>query len=205
MLLSSTMNAQLTPTSLQINSEVKIDSVGDAIFEMSGKLTAQQWISWNYMYGGGQASMVKKNIERSLSPYYVYDFKYTPDEMNRSFLVQYKAKGTVEYLGKDKWQLSLGMRDAQPSKLTDNTFNLVVAQATGNGGVLQNNMKCTLPLDAKNMVFDKDEFGNIIVYYNRPTESTIVAGDKDMKTAGYSLIGAGVLSLIGIMVFKNKL
>ena len=141
MLLSSTMNAQLTPTSLQINSEVKIDSVGDAIFEMSGKLTAQQWISWNYMYGGGQASMVKKNIERSLSPYYVYDFKYTPDEMNRSFLVQYKAKGTVEYLGKDKWQLSLGMRDAQPSKLTDNTFNLVVAQATGNRGVLQNNMK----------------------------------------------------------------
>ncbi|TXH20244.1 MAG: hypothetical protein E6Q95_06120 [Chitinophagaceae bacterium] len=204
-LFSSSIDAQFTPPTMQINSEIKVDSVGDAIFEMSGKLNAQQWISWNYMYGGGQASMVKKNIERLLSPYFVYDFKYTPNEMERSYSIQFKAKGTVEYLGKDKWQVSLGMRDAQPTKLTETTFNTVVSQPTASGGVLQNTMKCTLPSDATNMKFDKDEFGNVVVVFNRPTESKIVEGDTNKKTAGYSLIGAGIISLIGLLAFKNKL
>ncbi len=203
--IASTIEAQLAPSTLQINTEAKIDSTGNAIFEMKGKLTAQQWITWNYMYGGGQASMVKRNIERAVSPYYVYDFKYVPNEMDRSFEVEYRAKGVVEYLGKDKWIASLGLRDIQPSKLTETTFNCVTSQATGNGGVLQNNMKYTLPSDATNMQFDKDEFGNVTVLYNRPTETTIVSGSKNMQTAGYSLIGAGLLSLIGIMVFRKKL
>lgn len=203
--IAGSVHAQLAPSTLQINTEAKIDSTGNANFEMKGKLTAQQWLTWNYMYGGGQASMVKRNIERSLSPYYVYDFKYLPNEMERSFVVQYKAKGVVEYLGKNKWLASLGMRDVQPTKLTETTFNCVVSQATGNGGVLQNNMKYTLPNGAANMQFDKDEFGNVTVLYNLPTETTVVSGDKNMQTAGYSLIGAGILSLIGVMVFRKKL
>ena len=87
--------AQMNSQTLIINSEVTIDSTGNAFFNVSGKLTAQQWVAWNYMYGGGNASNVKRSIERNLSPYYLYDFKYTPNEMDRTFSIQYKAKGIV--------------------------------------------------------------------------------------------------------------
>ena len=196
--------AQMAQQTLQINSEVKVDSTGNIQFDVSGKLTAQQWLAWNYMYGGGQASMVKRNMERSLSPYYVYDFKYTPNEMDRTFNIQYKAKGTVQYLGKDKWVTMVGLKDAQPVKLSENKFNCVTTETNGNI-IIQNTMTCTLPADAANMQFDKDEFGNVLVKYTRPTESTIVSGNKNMQTAGYSLLGAGIIALIAVFAFRRKM
>lgn len=189
---------------MMINTEARIDSTGNAIFEVSGKLTASQWINWNYMFGGGNASNVKRTYERALSSFYVYDFKYNPNEMERSFTIQFKAKGVVEYLGKDKWVANLGLRDVQPIKLTANSFNCVLSQGNGNS-IIQNNMRFTLPANATNMEFDKDEFNNVLVNYKMPTESVTTFGDSGMKTAGYSLLGLGVLSLIGILAFKNKL
>lgn len=196
--------AQMNTQTLMINSEVRIDSTGNAMFDVSGKLTAQQWITWNYMYGGGNASNVKRSIERSLSPYYVYDFKYTPNEMDRTFSIQYKAKGVVEYLGKDKWIASLGLRDAEPMKLTENTFTCTVSEL-GNKGIIQNNMRVTLPVAATGMSFDKDEFNNVLVKYNMPTENVVKIGNEKMKTAGYSLMGLGVLSLLMIVVYRQKI
>ena len=196
--------AQMNTQTLMINSEVRIDSTGNALFDVSGKLTAQQWITWNYMYGGGNASNVKRSIERSLSPYYVYDFKYTPNEMDRTFSIQYKAKGVVEYLGKDKWIASLGLRDAEPMKLTENTFSCAVSQL-GNNGIIQNNMKVTLPVAATGMSFDKDEFNNTMVKYNMPTENVVKIGNEKMKTAGYSLMGLGMLSLLMIVIYRQKI
>lgn len=203
-LFSSISIAQSSSSNLMINTDVHIDSIGNATFNMSGKLTAQQWINWNYMYGGGNASNVKRTSERASSQFYLYDFKYLPNEMDRSFSIQYKAKGIVEYLGKDKWIANLGLRDAQPVKLTDNSFNCVVAQST-NTGILQNNMKVTLPASASNLEFDKDEFNYITVKYKMPTENLVTFGNFRMKTVGYSLLSIGILSLIGIFAFRKKL
>lgn len=203
LVISNSLSAQFNQQTLQLNNDVKIDSIGNAQFEVSGKLTAQQWLAWNYMYGGGQASIVKKNIERSLSPYYVCDFKYTPNEMDRTFSIQYKAKGTVEYLGKDKWVAQVGLKDAQPVKLTENSFNCVTTQANGNI-ITQTTMKCTLPSDATDMQFDKDEFGNVLVKFKRPTETSIIAGNNNIKMAGYSLTGIGLLSLLAIALKRRK-
>jgi len=189
---------------LMINTEGRIDSTGNAIFDVSGKLTAQQWINWNYMFGGGNASNVKRTYERALSFFYVYDFKYNPNEMERSFTIQFKAKGVIEYLGKDKWVANLGLREVQPVKLTENSFNCVLAQGDGNN-ILQNNMRFTLPANATNMVFDKDEFNNVLVYYKMPTESVTTFGDSGMKTDGYSLLGLGLLSFLGILAFRKKI
>lgn len=197
-------DAQFKPETLQIKTDAKVDSIGNAIFTMSGKLTASQWIAWNYMYGGGQASMVKRTIERAASPYYVYDFKYSPNEMDRTFTIEYKAKGAVEYLGKNKWVATIGTKDIQPVKLTPNSVNYVQSEANGNA-ILQNNMTFTFPSETSNMDFDKDEFGNVTVKYNCPTETAVLSGDKDLKTAGYSLLGAGVLALLALIALRKKL
>ncbi len=202
-LIISIVNGQGSNQTLMINTEARIDSTGNAIFDVSGKLTASQWIYWNYMYGGGNASNVKRTYERALSPYYVYDFKYNPNEMERSFTIQFKAKGAVEYLGNDKWVASLGIRDVQPVKLTENSFNCVVSEGSGNG-LIQNNMRFTLPSTANNMVFDKDEFNNVVVNYKMPTESVTTIGNSGMKKTGYSLLGLGVLSLIGLLAFRKR-
>lgn len=198
------LKAQMNSQTLNINTEARIDSAGNAVFDVSGKLTAQQWIAWNYMYGGGNASNVKRSIERSLSTFYVYDFKYTPNEMDRSFSIQYKAKGVVEYLGNDKWTASIGLRDVTPMKLTENTFSCVTSEM-GNGNIIQNNMKVTLPAAATNLDFDKDEFNMVQVKYKMPTENVEKIGNDNMKTVGYSLMGLGILSLLPIIAFRKKI
>lgn len=203
-ILSCTVFGQLKQQTMNINTDITVDSSGNTMYQMTGKLNAQQWQSWNYTYGGGNASMVKRNIERFLSPYYVYDFKYTPNEMDRTFDIQYKAKGTIEYLGKDKWAASLGMKDAQPVKLSENVFNCVTSELSGNL-VIQNTTKCTLPADVSDMQFDKDEFGNVIVKYKRPTESITTVGNSSMKNTGYSLLALGALGLVSLLAFRKKI
>ncbi|HEX5152621.1 MAG TPA: hypothetical protein VFW07_14320 [Parafilimonas sp.] len=198
------LQAQMNTQTLNINTEASIDSAGNAVFNVSGKLTAQQWIAWNYMYGGGNAFNVKRSIERSLSPYYLYDFKYTPNEMDRSFSIQYKAKGVIEYLGNDKWIASIGLKDVEPMKLTDNTFSCVASQL-GNSNIIQNNMKVTLPAAAGSMEFDKDEFNMVQVKYKMPTENIETTGNDKMKTIGYTLMGLGILSFLPIVAFRKKI
>ncbi|MBX2952763.1 MAG: hypothetical protein KF870_09665 [Leadbetterella sp.] len=198
-----TVSAQ-TREPMLINSEVTIDSAGNGIFEMSGKLNAHQWQSWNYMYGAGNASNLKRNIERTLSAFYVYDFEYKPNEMDRSFVVRYKAKGVVQYLGKDNWTVMLGLKETQPVKLSSNTFTATMSQSMGSG-VMQTNMKVTLPADVTGMEFDKDEFGYVVVKYKRPTETVTTVGNPKMKTAGYALLGASLVSFLGIFYFRKSL
>ena len=205
LMTAGVISAQSTSGNMMINTEARIDSIGNAVFETSGQLTAQQWVSWNYMYGGGNASNVKRNIERSLSPYYVFDFQYMPNEMDRSFVIRYKAKGIVEYLGKDKWVASVGLRDAQPIQLSDNSFNCVVSQIGGNNVIIQNSMKVTLPATATQMEFDRDEFNNVLVKYKMPTESITTFGDSKMKATGYSLLALGGLSLLAIIGFRKRI
>lgn len=196
--------AQVLREPMHISSEVTIDSAGNGIFEMSGKLNAQQWQSWNYSYGAGNASNLKRNIERTLSAFYVYDFEYMPNEMDRSFRVRYKAKGVVQYLGKDNWTVMLGLKETQPVKLSSNTLSATMSQPMGSG-VMQTNMKVTLPADVTEMEFDKDEFGYVVVKYKRPTETITTTGNPKMKTAGYALLGASLVSFLGIFYFRKSL
>lgn len=199
-----TAHAQVFREPMHISSEVTIDSAGNGIFEMSGKLNAQQWQTWNYAYGAGNASNLKRNIERTLSAFYVYDFEYMPNEMDRSFRVRYKAKGVVQYLGKDNWTVMLGLKETQPVKLGTHTFTATMSQPMG-GGVMQTNMKVTLPADVTDMEFDKDEFGYVVAKYKRPTETITTIGDSGKKSAGYALIGASLISLLGIFYFRKSI
>lgn len=188
---------------LVFNSEAHIDSVGNATFVISGKLNAMQWQWWNYSYGAGNASNLKRNVEKSLSSLYLYDFNYEPNEMDRSFRLTYKAKGVVRYLGKDSWLAELGLRETQPVKITENSFTATISQNMGYS-VLQTNMRVTLPADVSGMEFDKDEFNYITIKYKRPTESMMAVGDAGMKTAGYSLLGASLLSMVGLLLLRRQ-
>lgn len=197
------LQAQIPNQTMNINAEIRVDSTGNALHSLSGKLTAQQWLFWNYMYGGGQASMVKKNFERMLSPYYVYNFKYSPNEMDRTFSIEYNAKGVVEYLGRDKWVANLGLKDVQPVKTSENAFTAVQSQLNGNI-VVQTNTKVSLPSNATNMSFDKDEFGNVTVQYKMPTETVVSFGSTPMKITGFSLMGIGAVSLLALIFLRRK-
>ncbi|WP_353125494.1 LPXTG cell wall anchor domain-containing protein [Parapedobacter pyrenivorans] len=188
---------------LIFDSEVYIDSAGNATFSISGKLNAMQWQWWNYAYGAGNSSNLKRNIEKSMSSLYLYDFKYEPNEMDRSFKLTYTAKGVVEYLGKDNWLAELGLRETQPVKITENSFAATLSQNMGYS-VLQTNMRVTLPTDVTGMEFDKDEFNYVTVHYKRPTESVMSVGDTGMKTAGYSLLGASLLSMVGLLFLRKR-
>lgn len=199
-----TVSAQVLREPMLINSEVTIDSAGNGIFEMSGRLNAQQWQSWNYAYGSGNASNLRRNIERTLSAFYVYDFEYKPNEMDRSFVVRYKAKGVVQYLGRDNWTVMLGLKETQPIKLSTNTFTATMSQPMGSG-IMQTNMKVTLPGDVTGMEFDKDEFGYMVIKYKRPTETVTTVGNPKMKTAGYALLGASLISFLGIFYYRKSL
>ncbi|GGC22955.1 hypothetical protein GCM10011386_13510 [Parapedobacter defluvii] len=197
------MGQQTVKEPLIFNSEAHIDSAGNATFVISGKLNAMQWQWWNYSYGAGNASNLKRNIEKSLSSLYLFDFKYEPNEMDRSFRLTYKAKGVVRYLGKDNWLAELGLRETQPIKITENSFTATLSQNMGYN-VLQTNMRVTLPADVTGMEFDKDEFNYVTIQYKRPTERVTTVGDAGMKTAGYSLLGAALLSMAGVVLLRKQ-
>jgi len=188
---------------LIFNSDVHIDSAGNATFTISGKLNAMQWQWWNYAYGAGNSANLKRNIEKSTSSLYLYNFKYEPNEMDRSFTLTYSAKGVVEYLGKDNWLAELGLRETQPVKISENSFTATLSQNMGYS-VLQTNMRVTLPNDATGMEFDKDEFNYVTIRYKRPTESVMSVGDAEMKTAGFTLLAAALLSAVGILFLRNR-
>jgi len=148
-----------------------IDPLGDATIEISSKLTARQWQNWESVYGPRNTSILKRDIERTLSYFYLYDFEYDQDEMERSYKFGFKAKGLARYLGNDEWRADMGLKEPDFSKLTDNSY-LVTSSLVEAGLIIQQNNKIFFPEEAFDVEEDTDEFGLAVFDYKLETKSS---------------------------------
>jgi len=148
-----------------------IDPLGDATVEIGSKLTAQQWQNWENAYGNKNVSILKRDMERWMSFFWLYDFDYEQDDMERSYKLTFSAKGLARYLGDNEWSAEMGMKDPDFSKLTDNSF-LVTTSLTEGGMLIQQNNKIFFPDGATNIEEDTDEFGLAVFDYElKPASS----------------------------------
>ena len=174
-----------------------IDELGDANIEISSKLTARQWQNWENAYGKKNVSILKRDMERSLSYFYLYDFDYEQDEMERSYKLSFKAKGLARYLGNSEWRADMGMKDPDFSKLTDNSY-LVTSTLTETGMVIQQNNKIFFPEGSSDVEEDTDEFGLAVFEYKlKPATS----GSPLFLYIGIACI---VLAVVAFLLFGMK-
>jgi len=148
-----------------------IDPLGDATIGISSKLNARQWQNWENVYGPRNTSILKRDMERALSYFYLYDFKYDQDEMERSYKLSFKAKGLARYLGNDEWRADMGLKDPDFSKLTDNSY-LVTSSLVESGLIIQQNNKVFFPEEAFDVEEETDEFGLAVFDYKLKTKSS---------------------------------
>ena len=165
-----------------------IDERGDAQVEIRMTMNAAQWQNWQQMYGGGRISVFKREMERSLAPYFVEDFGYEQDDLNRTTRITLTARGVTEYSGDGLWRGELDMENPSVTTVSDNVF-LLTTSTVENGLLLQQNQRVILPADAHRIEHDEDAFGNAIFRYQRP--ATEQAGWPWMLVLGAGLIASG--------------
>ncbi len=167
--------------------EFNIDELGDAEIIMSMKLNASQWDAFKYSIGNNPAHL-KREIVKGLPTFYLTDFKYEEDAMDRSYKMSMKGLGAVHLNKNGKWETNLEMKDPEVIKLNNKQFRLNLNLIT-DGGFLEQTQLINLPKNAKNAKIETDSFGNAVLTY----ESGMGVGKMIAKGFGILLILSGVL------------
>jgi len=176
-----------------------IDERGDAQVEVTMKMNAAQWQNWQQVYGSGRVSVLKREMVRSLAPYFVENFGYEQDDINRTSRITMAAKGVTEYQGDGVWRGEMDMKDPSITDVSDNVFLFTTSTMEG-GLLMQQNQRVVLPEDAHSIEHDEDAFGNAIFRYQRPAGEQ--AGLPWMLIVGLVLTGGG--AVWGVVVWRGN-
>lgn len=144
----------------QQNIEMKIDKIGNAKVTVSMKMTALQWQQWNGMFGNNPSAL-KREIERSMPAFFVDDFKFEKDDMNRSFTLSLNAYGACKIDKRGKWIMETDQKDAQLTEITEHKY-MLVSSPPEYGGAMQQNYTILFPEEAHNIKTDTDAFGKSV-------------------------------------------
>ncbi len=138
------------PTSQVQEFTFKIDKLGDATEEVSTKMTQSQWENFKQGPLVNDPSISKRDMERSMSTYVLEDFKRDIDDMNRTVKkMSLRGKSIMAaYKGSGNWELKLGMKNPQVTKLPDNSM-MITSNANMNGALVQQIWKVSFPSGAK--------------------------------------------------------
>jgi hypothetical protein len=174
--------------------DISMDDKGNAAVEVSMKLNASQWDNYKKSAMSNNNSILKKEMERALPKYYLTDFKYSEDQMERSYKVAFNVLG-FGTLGKGgKWESKLETKNPDVTKLSDREF-VLTQNMTTNGLFINQTQKVHLPSNANNAKIEKDSFGNSIMTYS----TSIGLMPRLITYGGILLILAG-----GWMVYRNQ-
>jgi len=83
-----------------------IDQLGNGYMDVSINLNAAQWDNYKQNIGNN-VSLLKRSMERSLPKYYLSDFSYTEQPMERSYHVKFKALGICSMNRDGVWEAKL--------------------------------------------------------------------------------------------------
>lgn len=162
-------NAQEVVQGLKQVFDITPDNIGNALVEVSMKLNAQQWDMFKRSTGNN-TNIFKRNMEKALPKYYLTDFNYSEDQMDRSYKIKFKVLG-LSYLNKDGlWESKLEVKNPDVTKLSDKEF-VLTQDVLLNGTLIQQTQKVHLPSSAKDAKIDKDSFGKAVLHYSTSTGS----------------------------------
>lgn len=147
--------------------DITMDDLGNANIEVSMKLNASQWDMYKRNIGNN-TSILKRLMEKALPKYYLSDFNYTEDQMDRSYKMKFKVLGLCTTNRNGQWESQLESKNPDVTKLSDKEF--VMTQDIMSGGMLvQQTQKIHLPSDVSGAKIEKDSFGKAIMTYSTGT------------------------------------
>jgi hypothetical protein len=177
---------------LKQNLIFNIDNLGDGHLEMSYKFTASQWDNFKKIMGANE-DMLKRQMERALPAYYLQNFVYKEDAMNRTYTLSFDALGLARINDNGQWQIDMDIKNPDITKISDRNYALT-ATYNSQGTLIQQMAKLNIPDNASDIKQGKDAFGKAIFTY------TLTPGHKGFSLifliAGILLIAAGAVAYL---------
>jgi len=168
------------------NIEMKVDNIGNAKVTVSMSMNASQWQQWNATFGNNPSAL-KREIERSMPAFFVDDFKFEKDDMNRSFTLSLNAYGACKIDKRSKWIMNTDQKDAQLTELTNHKY-MLVSSPPEYGGTLQQTFIIEFPEAAHDIKTNKDAYGKSTFEFKMDNPSTSI---NYMRWSGFLLIVIG--------------
>lgn len=193
MLVQYRVSAQQQAEGMKQVFDITMDDLGNANVEVSMKLNASQWDMFKKALGTN-TSILKREMEKALPKYYLSDFNYTEDQMERSYKIKFKVSGLAGLNNKDAWEAKLDTKNPDITKLSDREF-VMNATYMNNGTLIQQTQKIHLPSGASGAKIEKDSFGKAVMTYT--TSAGFVS--KAIIYAGIALILVGCW-----LLYKNS-
>jgi hypothetical protein len=177
----------------KLNVKFTITPLGDAHIDVSKTMDALHWDNYKQMIGSNP-DIWKRQMERYFPGYFLQNFNYKEDVMNRSWTLSFDALGFSKVNSKGKWQIDLNSKNPDVTKLSDRNF-VVNTNATNGYAISQEIDNVTFPDAAYNVIQDKDAEGKALFTYEI---SSIGSGGY---TGWISLIFGFLLLVAGAVLF----
>ena len=185
---------------LKQNFDITIDNLGSAMVEVSMKLNDYQWDYFKKNIGNNN-SILKREMEKALPKYFLTDFNYSEDAMERTYRVKFKTAGLASINKNGKWEGKLDSKNPDVTKLSDREF-VINSDMMSNGVLIQQVQKIHLPSSAEGAKIEKDSFGKAVLTYTTSDS----ASSKLSLFGGIALIvGGGALFVFNRRPPKNKM
>ncbi len=192
-ILSFNARAQEELKGLKQLFDITIDDLGNATVAVSMKLNASQWNAYKKNVGDNTANL-KRGMEDALPKYFLANFNYSEDQMQRTYTMKFDVKGFCTNDKNGKWTAKLDSKDPDITKLGDREF-VITQDLLSDGMILQQTQKIHLPARASNAKVEKDSFDKALLTYTigTPMKHTIIT------VLGILLILGG-----GFFFYKNQ-
>jgi hypothetical protein len=141
----------------KMNVQFTLDRYGNAQVTFSMRMNASQWDDFKHSIGNNQ-SLLKRELERNLPSYFLSDFDYKEDAMDRSYSLSFKANGICKIDERGRWYAELDAKNPDITKLSDNVYMMITDMQSG-GQLIQANSKFIFPDEASDIREEKDAFG----------------------------------------------
>lgn len=171
----------------KVNVEFKLDENGSSKVVYSAKMNAGQWDNFKRTMGNNQ-SLLKREVERGLPAFFLSDFEYKEDAMERSYSLSFNAQGVATVNNTGKWVVDLEAKNPDVTKLSDNTYMMITESSSG-GQLIQITNKLIFPESASNIKEEKDSFGKAIFTFDMGAGGGM---GMAMQYGGIGLIVAGL-------------
>lgn len=186
-------NAQEQVNPLKENITFNIDNFGDGHLETTWTFNASQWDNFKKIMGTNE-DMLKRSMERSLPAYFLQNFVYKEDAMNRSYTLTFDALGLAKINDNGQWQIDMDQKNPDITKISDKNYALTATFNSG-GTLVQELIKLNIPDGASDISQQKDAFGKAIFIY------TLTPSHKKLS---FIFLALGILLITGGIVLYLK-
>jgi len=177
----------------KLNVQWDLNALGDAHIEASSSLDAAGWDNYKRMLGNNP-DILKRQMERAFPGYFLQNFNYKEDVMNRGWTLSFDALGLSRINSKGLWQVDLNSKNPDVTKLSDHNYVLTSNYAS-QSSLLQEIDKINFPAVASDIKQDKDAFGKAMFTYSSSSGGGGIGGWL-IAGLGIILTVAGLLMLV---------